>query len=229
MDNNLKISDIPKEERPIEKLINFGAETLDNQELLSVILRCGTKGESVLELSRRILNQVNGLDGILNISYADVIKIKGVKHVKGAQILALAELFRRFNSLKSNIHRVNVSSPRDIADMLMIEMTDYNQEILKLIVLNTKNGIIKVKDIFKGTLDSSIVHPREIYGEALKSGGASIVICHNHPSGDPSPSREDINITLRIKECGKILGINLLDHIIIGNKKYISLKEKGII
>ena len=113
--------------------------------------------------------------------------------------------------------------------MLMIEMTDYNQEILKLIVLNTKNGIIKIKDVFKGTLDSSIVHPREIYAEALKSGGASIVICHNHPSGDPSPSREDINITLRIKECGKILGINLLDHIIIGNKKYISLKEKGII
>ena len=228
MDNNLRILDIPKEERPIEKLINFGAETLDNQELLAVILRCGTRGENALELSRRILNEVNGLNGILNISYADVVKIKGIKDVKGAQILALSELFKRFNSLKSNINNVNISSPRDIANMLMIEMSSLNQEVLRLIVLNTKNSIIKIKDVFKGTLDSSIVHPRELYAEAVKSGGASIIICHNHPSGDPSPSKEDINITLRIKECGKILGINLLDHIIIGNRKYISLKEKGI-
>lgn len=229
MDNNLKILDIPKEERPIEKLANFGADTLSNQELLAIILRCGTRGENVLELSSRILSQVNGLNGILNISYADVIKIKGVKSVKGAQILAVAELFRRFNSLKSNINETFIVSSKDISNMLMIEMADLNQEVLKLIVLNTKNKVIKVRDIFRGTLDSSIVHPREIYSEALKCGGASIIICHNHPSGDPSPSREDINITLRIKECGRILGINLLDHIILGNKKYISLKEKGII
>ena len=137
-------------------------------------------------------------------------------------------MFKRFNNLKSNINNVNISSPKDIANMLMIEMSSLNQEVLRLIVLNTKNSIIKIKDVFKGTLDSSIVHPRELYAEAVKSGGASIIICHNHPSGDPSPSKEDINITLRIKECGKILGINLLDHIIIGNEKYISLKEKGI-
>ncbi|MBE6046867.1 MAG: JAB domain-containing protein [Clostridium sp.] len=228
MDNNLRILDIPKKERPTEKLIKFGPETLADQELIAVLLRCGTKGENVLKLSRRILNEVNGLNGILNISYSDVIDIKGVKKVKAAQLLALSELFKRFNNLKSNIDTVNISCPKDIANMLMIEMSSLNQEILKLIVLNTKNKIIKIKDIFKGTLDSSIVHPREIYSEAVKSGGASIIICHNHPSGDPSPSREDINITLRIKECGKILGISLLDHIIIGNEKYISLKEKGI-
>lgn len=229
MDNNLKILDIPKEERPIEKLTNFGADTLSDQELLAIILRCGAKGENVLTLSNRILVETGGLKGLLNVSYEDIIKIRGIKSVKGAQIIALSELFRRFNSLKSNINKVKIKSPKDLGDMLSSEWIGVNQEILKLIVLNTKNNIIKIRDVFKGTLDSSIVHPREIYSEAIKCGGASIIICHNHPSGDPSPSREDINITLRIKECGKILGINLLDHIIIGNKKYISLKEKGII
>ncbi|SFU50301.1 DNA replication and repair protein RadC [Clostridium sp. DSM 8431] len=204
MDNNLKILDIPKEERPIEKLANFGADTLSDQELLAIILRCGAKGENVLTLSNRILSETDGLNGLLNISYEDIVKIRGIKSVKGAQIIALAELFRRFNSLKSNVNRVKIKSPKDLGDMLSSEWIGVNQEILRLIVLNTKNNIIKIRDIFKGTLDSSIVHPREIYSEAIKCGGASIIICHNHPSGDPSPSREDINITLRIEECGKI-------------------------
>lgn len=229
MDNNLKIMDIPVEERPIEKLISFGADTLSNSELLAVILRCGVRGENVLALSQRILSELDGINGILNASYKDITSIKGIKNVKGSQILALAELFRRFNTLKASADRVTINSPRDIGNMLMGEMADLNQEVLKLIILNTKNKIIKVKDIFKGSLNSSIVHPREIYCEAIKCGGASIIICHNHPSGDPSPSKEDINITLRIKECGRIIGIELLDHIILGNKDFISLKEKGII
>ncbi|MGG7176796.1 RadC family protein [Clostridium paraputrificum] len=229
MDNNLKIMDIPIEERPIEKLISFGADTLSNSELLAIILRCGVRGENVLTLSQRILSKLDGINGILNASYKDVTSIKGVKDVKGSQILALAELFRRFNTLKANADRISINSPRDIGNMLMGEMAYLNQEVLKLIILNTKNKIIKVKDVFKGSLNSSIVHPREIYCEAIKCGGASIIICHNHPSGDPSPSKEDINITLRIKECGKIIGIDLLDHIILGDKDFISLKEKGII
>ncbi|MDS0528011.1 DNA repair protein RadC [Clostridium sp. SHJSY1] len=228
MDNNLKIMEIPINERPVEKLINFGAETLNNQELLAVILRCGTRGQNILTLSEKILSEVNGLNGILTITYDEIKKIKGIKTVKASQILALAELFRRFNTLKAD-SRITINSPKDIAEMLMIEMADLNQEVLKLIVLSTKNKIIKVKDVFKGTLNSSLIHPREIYCEAIKSSGASIIICHNHPSGDPNPSEEDINITLRLIECGKIIGINLLDHIIVGNKKYLSLKEKGII
>lgn len=229
MDNNLKITDIPRVERPVEKLIAFGPDILTNSELLAIILRCGIKGENVLTLSKRVLAELDGLDGIKEVSYAQITKIKGIKKVKGAQILALAELFNRINTLRTNIEKIRIKSPKDIADMLINEMSSLNQEILKLIVLNTKNKVIKVRDVFKGSLNSSIVHPREIYCEAIKSGGASIIICHNHPSGDPSPSKEDINITLRIKECGKIIGIELLDHIIIGDKKYISLKEKGII
>ena len=228
MDNNLKISNIPKDERPREKLIKFGPESLSNKELLAVILRCGTRGENILSLSDRILSEVSGLDGLLNISFDDAMKIKGIKQGKASQILALSELFKRFNTLRAN-SIISISKPQDVADMLINEMKSLNQEVLKLLVLNTKNKIIKIKDVFKGTLNSSIVHPREIYSEAIKSGGASIIICHNHPSGDPTPSGEDINITLRIKECGNIIGINLLDHIIVGDKKYISLKEKGII
>ncbi|WP_143315655.1 DNA repair protein RadC [Clostridium sp. HBUAS56017] len=228
MDNNLKISDIPSNERPIEKLMNFGADTLSNQELLAIILRCGTKGQNILNLSGKILSEVHGLNGILNVTYDDIKRIKGVKTVKASQVLALAELFRRFNTLKAD-NKITINSPKDIADMLMIEMANLNQEILKLIILSTKNKIIKIKDVFKGTLNSSLVHPREIYCEAIKNSGASIIICHNHPSGDPNPSEEDINITLRIKECGNIIGIKLLDHIIIGDRKYSSLKEKGII
>ena len=165
----------------------------------------------------------------MNASYDEITSITGIKKVKASQILAVAELFKRFNTLKSNRIEIGISSPKDISRLLMNEMSCLNQEILKLVVLNTKNKIIRVKDVFKGSLNTSIVHPREIYSEAIRCGGASIIICHNHPSGDSTPSKEDINITARIKECGKIIGIELLDHIIIGNNEYTSLKEKGII
>lgn len=228
MDNNLIIKNIPNNERPIEKLIAFGADTLSNQELLAIILRCGVKGENILTLSQRLLVSLDGLNGLGNMSYSDITKIKGIKKVKGSQLLALAEICKRFNTLRADT-KINISSPKDVFECLRGEMSNINQEVLKLLILNTKNGLIKVKDVFKGTLNSSIVHPREIYSEAIKSGGASIIICHNHPSGDPTPSKDDINITNRINECGKIIGIELLDHIIIGNNKYTSLKEKGII
>ena len=194
MDNNLKISNIPKDERPREKLIKFGPESLSNKELLAVILRCGTRGENILSLSDRILSEVSGLDGLLNISFDDAMKIKGIKEGKASQILALSELFKRFNTLRAN-SIISISKPQDVADMLINEMKSLNQEVLKLLVLNTKNKIIKIKDVFKGTLNSSIVHPREVFKEAVSMGSASIIVCHNHPSGDPSPSKEDINIT----------------------------------
>lgn len=228
MKQNIRVIDIPVSERPIEKLMSFGADTLTNSELLAVILRVGVKGENIVSLSQRILSEIGGLDNILNVSLSDLKSIKGIKNIKGSQILAISELFKRFNTLKSNNDGLIISSPSDIANLLLTEMMGLNQEILRLIVLNTKNKVTRVKDVFKGSLNSSIVHPREIFNEAIKCSGASIIICHNHPSGDPTPSKEDINITLRMKECGEIIGIKLLDHIIIGDEKYISLKEKGI-
>ena len=141
----------------------------------------------------------------------------------------MMELFNRFKTLKSQKENLKISSPKDVSTLLINEMSNFKQEVFKLILLNTKNIIIGTKDVFKGTLNSSIVHPREVFKEAVQRGSANIIVCHNHPSGDPNPSKEDIDITLRLKECGNIMGIGLLDHIIIGNNKYVSLKEKGII
>lgn len=229
MQNNIKINDIPKNERPMEKLLKYGADDLTNAELLAVLLRSGTRGENIISLSTRLLSEVGGLDGLLHINLDEVKKLKGIKDVKACQIVAMMELFKRFRTLKSISNDFKVSSPKDISTLLINEMNNLNQEVLKLILLNTKNIVIGVRDVFKGSLNSSIVHPREIFREAVQRGSANIIICHNHPSGDPTPSKEDINITLRIKQCGDLMGINLLDHVIIGNNNYISLKEKGII
>ncbi len=229
MENSLKIKDIPKNERPKEKLLSYGADTLNNSELLAIILRTGTKGENVLQLSNRLLSEFQGLDGILEASLDDITSIKGIKEGKASQILALAELFRRFRTFKSADRDIKIMSPNDIVMLINGEMSLLKQEILKVIFLNTKNIVIGTKDVFKGSLNTSIVHPREIFKEAVNKSSAKIIICHNHPSGDPTPSKEDINITLRIKECGEIMGIQLLDHIIIGKNGFISLKEKGFI
>lgn len=229
MQNNIKINDIPKNERPMEKLLKYGADDLTNAELLAVLLRSGTRGENIISLSTRLLSEVGGLDGLLHINLDEVKKLKGIKDVKACQIVAMMELFKRFRTLRSISNDFKVSSPKDISTLLINEMNNLNQEVLKLILLNTKNIVIGVRDVFKGSLNSSIVHPREIFREAVQRGSANIIICHNHPSGDPTPSKEDINITLRIKQCGDLMGINLLDHVIIGNNNYISLKEKGII
>lgn len=229
MKDNLRIMDIPESERPKEKLLTYGADTLNNSELLAIILRTGTRTENVIDLSERLLKEMDGLDGILDASVGDITSIKGIKSGKASQILALAELFKRFKTLRSGKREIRISSPSDLVDVLEGEMSCLNQEVLKVVLLNTKNCIIGVKDIFKGSLNSSIVHPREIFKAAINKNSASIIICHNHPSGDPAPSKEDINITLRIKECGSIIGIHLLDHIIIGKNKYISLKEEGLI
>ena len=229
MNNSIKVVDIPKEERPIEKLLVNGPEVLSNAELLAVILRTGTKGENVISLSTRILSEFDGLNGLLEVGISEITSIKGIKNIKASQILAMVELFKRFNTLKLTRTNQRISSPNDIGRLLINEMMNLKQEVLKLIMLDTKNNIIGIKDVFKGSLNTSIVHPREVFKEALKKSSSSIIICHNHPSGDPTPSKEDINITVRLKECGRIMGIDLLDHIIIGKEKFISLKEKGII
>ena len=229
MDSSLRIKDIPQNERPKEKLLTYGAESLSNSELLAIILRTGIQGENVLQLSGRLLSELEGLDGLLSANFNDITSIKGIKAGKASQILALSELFKRFKTLKAMKKDIKINSPKDLADLLMGEMTELTQEVLKVVLLSTKNIIIGTKDVFKGSLNTSIVHPREIFKQAIDKNSASIIICHNHPSGDPTPSKEDINITLRIKECGNIIGIKLVDHIIIGNNKFVSLKERGLI
>ncbi|MCM0648964.1 DNA repair protein RadC [Clostridium swellfunianum] len=228
MEKALRIMDLPESERPREKLVRYGAETLSNGELLAIILRTGNSNENIVNLSNRILKETGGLNGLLTTSCEDFLALRGIGEAKAAQLLALAEISKRFKSFKSG-DEYKISQPKDAAELLMESMRYLKQECLKVIMLNTKNIVITVKDVSLGSLNSSIVHPREVFSEAVKKGSASIIISHNHPSGDPTPSSEDINLTHRIKECGKLLGIELLDHIIIGNGTYISLKEKGIL
>lgn len=227
MYRNTKIKDIPKEERPREKLLNFGVESLSDKELLALLLRTGQKGESALKLSERLLEQVNGIEGVFNYSLISLMDVKGIKEAKASQILAACELYRRVK--RKEMKNYKVSSPEDIAYLFEDSFFMENQEIVRLISLNTKNIVISIKEIFKGGLNSSIVHPREIFKEALSMSAAAIILCHNHPSGDPTPSIEDVNITKRIKACGELMGIELLDHVILGKNKFISLKQKGII
>lgn len=228
MHHNIKVNDLPKNERPQEKLVRYGVEKLSNAELLALVLRTGTREENVLNLSNRILCSNKGINGILELSFEDLMKIKGIGFAKASQIISVAELFTRFRSFKSG-DDYTITCPRDVAMYMMEDMSNLKKEYFKLIMLNTKNMIISVKDVSIGNLNSSVVHPREVFVEAIKLGSASVILCHNHPSGDPTPSREDIEVTKRLKKCGDILGIEVLDHIIIGRKKYISLKEKDIV
>ena len=227
MNKNLRIYEIPKDERPREKLLNRGVASLSNEELLALLLRTGTKDESALELSKRLLDAVNGVGGIFHTSIETLMQIKGIKEAKASQLIAACELYERASYEKLN--SLQIKSAEDVVSVVKHKFFKDTQEVVRLLCLNTKNNIISIKEVFKGSLNSSIVHPREIFKEAVNLSAASIILCHNHPSGDPTPSIEDINITKRIKSCGQIMGIELLDHVILGKNKFISLKEKGII
>lgn len=228
MNNKVKLKDLPKYERPRERLIRYGADKLSNSELLALILRTGTKNDNVLNLCSSLLGEFGGINGLLNLSVKELKEINGIGEAKTAQILALAELSKRFNSFQSGEELI-ISSPKDVAFYMMKEMNNLKKEYFKIIMLNTKNMIISIKDVSIGSLNSSIVHPREVFVEAIKNSSAAVILCHNHPSGDCTPSKEDIAVTKRLKECGDLIGIEVLDHIIIGRKNFISFKEKGFV
>jgi len=228
MDSILKIMDLPEMERPRERLLRFGPECLSNSDLLAIILRTGTKNENIISLCSRLLKESGGLNGLINMTVSEYREITGIGNAKAASLIALMELCKRIKSYKSG-NDYKIVSPKDAADLLMEEMRYLKKEYLKVILLNTKNVVLTVKDVSVGSLNSSIVHPREVFTYAVRDSSSSIIICHNHPSGDPTPSEEDINITRRLSESGRILGIELLDHIIIGDGTFVSLKEKGII
>ncbi|MBT2616697.1 MULTISPECIES: DNA repair protein RadC [unclassified Bacillus (in: firmicutes)] len=220
------IRDYPKEERPRERFLQDGPQSLSNQELLALLLRTGSREESVLQLSGRLMNSFKGLRLLKEASVEELTVIKGIGEAKAIQILASVELGRRINNLNDQ-DRYVIRSPEDGANYCMEEMRFLSQEHFVCLYLNTKNQVLQKTTVFIGSLNASIVHPREVFKEAFKRSAASIICLHNHPSGDPSPSREDIEVTKRLVECGKIIGIEVLDHIIIGEHKYVSLKEKG--
>ena len=224
---DMMIRDLHVDDRPRERLIKQGPKSLSNQELIAIILRTGTKQESVLTIANRVLNYFEKLHGLKHATLEEIVSIKGIGEAKAVQLLAAVELGRRL-SQKEVDSRFAIRSPKDVASLLMTDMCSLQQEHFVSLYLNVKNQVIHKQTVFIGSLNSSIVHPREIFKRAVLQNAASIIICHNHPSGDPAPSQEDIDTTKRIYDAGKILGIELLDHVIIGDNKYTSLKEKGV-
>ncbi|MGN4124275.1 RadC family protein [Lysinibacillus sphaericus] len=220
------IRDVHIADRPRERLLRQGAMSLSNQELLAILLRTGTKEESVLVLANRVLGAFEHLHHLKHATIEEMVAIKGIGEVKAIQLLAAIELGRRL-AQKHNDEKYTIRSPQDAASYLMPDMTSLNQEHFVALFLNVKNQIIHKQTIFIGSLNASIVHPREIFREAVKRSAASLICAHNHPSGVPTPSPEDIEVTKRIQEAGYIIGIELIDHVIIGDHQYISLKEKG--
>ncbi len=220
-----------KDERPYEKCIECGATSLSNAELLAVLLRTGTRGRSALDLAQYLLGNECGEDGLLNIhslTFEHLKSIKGIGEVKAVQILCLSELTKRLAKANAK-EKLILNQPSTIAEYYMEEMRHQKQETMKLLMLNTKSKLLGENDISKGTVNAAIVSPREIFIEALEKKAVAIVLIHNHPSGDPAPSENDFYLTKRIKEAGKLIGIELLDHIIIGNNCYISFAQEKLL
>ncbi|AQS57403.1 RadC family protein [Novibacillus thermophilus] len=221
------IRDVPPDERPRERLMQYGAAALSNAELLAILLRTGTSSLSAVHLAERILAHTGGLKGLTDSTIESLVELKGVGPAKAIQILAGVELGRRISrSLPEE--RFTVRSPQDAADLMMDELQHLAQEHFVCLFLNTKNQVIGKDTIFIGSLNASIVHPREVFRRAIQRASAAVICLHNHPSGDPSPSAEDRNVTKRLQEAGKLLGIDVLDHIIIGEQSFYSMKENGL-
>ena len=222
------IRDLPQGERPRERLKEYGPRYLNNTELIAILLRTGVKGENVLSLSSRLLARVDGLAGLGRSTFAELCAERGLSEAKVCQLMAALELGRRFVSLAPE-ERPTVSSPQDVANLLMAEMALLDQEHLKVLLLNTKNEILSVQEIYVGNVNSAVVRAAEVFRPAVRDNAPSIIVVHNHPSGDPTPSPEDVAVTRQLVSSGKLLGIELLDHVVIGNgNRFVSLNEKGL-
>lgn len=232
MNQTCTIKEMLEDERPYEKCLRYGVERLSNAELLAVLLRTGTKGTNSLDMARNIL-RTSGQeeDNILAVHQLTLEKlkaIKGVGTVKATQILCLSELAKRLAKASAKESLI-FTEPSTIAEYYMEDMRHRKQEYMKLLMLNTKSKLIGETDISKGTVNASLVSPRELFIEALEKNAVSIILMHNHPSGDPTPSKEDLFVTKRVKDAGDLIGIELLDHIIIGNNCYVSFAEQRLL
>lgn len=228
VNNRLTIKDLPVDERPRERLIKYGTQSLKTSELLAIIIRIGTRNETAVQLSERLLQKYDGnLKRLASQPVSQLSKdIKGLGESKSTQIAAAFELGKRLSAFTGD-ERPQIHSPKDAVQILMPQLRYLNNETFHVLSLDTKNYVTKQRRIFEGSLNMSIVHPREVFKFAIEESAASIVIAHNHPSGDPTPSNEDIRITQQLIEAGRVLDIPVLDHIIIGDGRYVSLKEQN--
>lgn len=228
LEYRIKIKELPKDTRPRERLLKEGPEGLSAVELLAVLLRTGTSSMNALDLSAFLLAKAGGLSGITESSLEELCSVKGIGPAKVAQIKAAVELGRRL-ATRHPLPKHAVSSPEDVYNLLKERMRYYDREHFKAVFLNTKHHVIEIETVSVGNLNSSLVHPRELFKNSIKRSAAALILVHNHPSGDPTPSKEDEEITRRLVEAGNIIGIQVLDHLVIGEDSFVSLRERGII
>lgn len=216
------------EERPRERLVRHGAERLANKELLAILLRTGTQEGSALMLAERLLARFGSLPNLATTSYEELLAVKGIGPAKATDILAAFELAKRLGESRMEFKGV-VHTPQDAAQLVVRELSLADKEHFMIIMLNTKHRVIAKKVISIGHLHASLVHPREMFKEAIRRSSAAVILVHNHPSGDLTPSRDDITTTERLRDVGDLLGIDVLDHIIIGDNRYLSFREQGLL
>ena len=222
-----RISDMDMDDRPRERLARFGAQVLSTPELLAILLRVGIQGENAVQMAQRLLRDMNGLTGIRQVSFDELCAQNGIGPAKAAQIKAAIEIGNRLAS-QSPDERTSIHSPADAAAIVLYEMSALEQEELWVLILDTRNRVLALEKLYRGSLNSSMVRVGELFKSAIRRNAAAIIVFHNHPSGDPTPSPEDIALTRNITNAGKLLDIEVLDHIVLGANKFISLKDRGL-
>ncbi len=227
MPYHLPVKEWPASEQPREKLAQLGPEHLSDAELLAILLRVGVVGQDVLSLSQHLLRTCGGVLGLSRTPLSALAEVRGIGPAKGVTIVAALELGRRLLLVEATA-RLQIRSPQDVASILQLEMGLLEQEHLRVVLLNTKNHVLGIRDVYKGSLNTSLIRVGEVFRDAVKENCAAIVVAHNHPSGDPTPSPEDIRVTRELVAAGILLDIEVLDHLVIGRNKHVSLRQKKL-
>jgi DNA repair protein RadC len=222
-----KLHELPERERPRHRIAEHGGPALSDSELLAIVLHSGVAGANAIDLAQKLLIELGGLHGLLRADATRLCEIHGIGPAKAAQIMASLELSRRLLFYAEG-ERFQVKTPTDVAHMLMREYGHHDQETLSTLLLDTKNRVIRLVEVYRGSLNTSLVRVGEVFKEALKANAAALILCHNHPSGDPTPSPEDILVTRQIIQASSILDIEVLDHIIVGEGRFVSMRERGL-